>query len=96
MRAPTTFEKENEKPIIENLEDISLFYLKQNQTNIDLGRAYDPDGDNFTVTLDTLGNNFVRLVEHGDSIFSLQTLSDNVEPGIYNVTILVTTEDDSA
>ena len=62
LRAPTTFKKNNEKPIIENLEEISLFYLEKNSTNIDLGRAFDPDGDNFTVTLDTLGKRFVRLI----------------------------------
>ena len=56
---------ENGKPEIIDLKTDSLFYLDKPATEksyeILLGQAFDPEGDDFDIDLDNLGNDFIRL-----------------------------------
>ena len=89
----------NTVPQISGLQPVSLFSLEPTNSSspyeISLGRAFDQEGDEFTIEFDNNGLSFVRLDEFDEGVLVL-VIDNSAEPGLYTCLIKLTEENESS
>ena len=59
-----------------------------------MGEVFDPNGDNVTVELDVLGNNFIKVAKYDNSTVALK-IDSAAEEGLYKCIVILSDDDET-